>query len=553
MLVALNLRDFVIVDALEINFEPGLTVLTGETGAGKSILVDALSLAVGDRADVGVVREGAPRAEISALFDIARLPALQTWLTELAFDDDNQCMLRRIIDSTGRSRCFINGRTATVQQLREAGEFLIDLHGQHAHQSLLKPAMQRELLDAYADSSDLAQHVACIFRQYRQLYEHANALQQHQERSHAESEQLSWQIQELQALRFDPVQWDALQLQHARLSNTAELASGASSAMAGLSENDPSILSLLHTVQAAIQPLLSMDQSLQPVLGLLESARAELHEAHHALRQYTERLDTDPAYLAEAEQRISQVMAMARKYHVRPEQLPVCLQSAEQSLAELGGSVGISQLMSEAADTHQRWQQLAQQLSHAREHAAQQLSTAVSHTMQKLALAGGHFTVSLTPLSEGGAHGLEHVEFLVAPHAGASAKSLQKVASGGELSRISLALQTAMLSVASVPVLIFDEVDVGIGGGVAEQVGRMLHDLSDHHQVICITHLPQVAAQGMHHLQVSKTLTDTGVVSRIQHLTGAARIDEIARMLGGLTITNTTRQHAREMLGACRT
>ncbi len=522
MLSALSLRDFVIVDALEITFESGLTVLTGETGAGKSILVDALSLALGERADAGVVREGAQRTEISAEFDIDTLDALQAWLAERDYDDEQRCVLRRIIDSGGRSRCYINGRSATVQQLREAGEFLLDLHGQHAHQSLLKPAAQRELLDGYAGAGELAHNVARAFRQYHQLHERVTTLQQRQDSSEAERERLAWQVQELLALHFDPQDWQSMQSQHTRLANSAQLGLGLASALAGLADDEPSVLSLLHNVHNTINQLVAFDTELQPMADLLESARAEISEAHHSLRHYAERLDADPAMLAEIEQRIAQVMALARKYRVRPEQLPECQLQAQQ--------------------------QLAQQLSQIRTQAAGQLSAEVSRTMQQLALAGGHFAISLTPSAEGGAHGLEQVEFLVAAHEGMTARPLQRVASGGELSRISLALQTAISRVAAVPVLIFDEVDVGIGGGVAEIVGTLLRQLASHRQIICITHLPQVAAQGAHHLQVSKIRTDQGVTSRIQLLTPDERIDELARMLGGMTITPTTREHAREML-----
>ncbi len=548
MLRQLALRDFVIVDQLDLTFVTGFTVLTGETGAGKSILIDALALALGERGDAGVVRAGASRAEISADFDAQALPLLQTWLLENELDDDGNCLLRRVIDSNGRSRCFINGRAVSAQQLREAGEWLVDIHGQHAHQSLLKSATQREILDNYGNASELATRVAQHYRHWQKLNDALLVVQQDSGAMAAEREQLDWKIQELSALQFDLADWLALQDEHKRLANAVNLGAGIAFVLDALTESESATFSQLHVVATKLAHLLEYDTSLQAAYDLIDSAGVQLQEASHSLRRYADQLEADPARLAEIEQRIEQVLDTARKYRVKVEALPELLEQAQQRHAELAHSADFATLTVEVASAHAVWQELAQQLSQIRLSTATQLAEIVSTTMQQLALAGGQFAIALTPLETGNAYGLEQVEFLVAPHAGATPKPLAKVASGGELSRISLALQTAISQVAGVPTLIFDEVDVGIGGGVAETVGRLLKGLGASRQVLCITHLPQVAALGEQHLQVSKVQHDNQTLSQIHPLTPAERIDEIARMLGGVTITDTTRQHAREML-----
>ena len=548
MLRQLNLRDFVIVDELELSFESGFTVLTGETGAGKSILVDALALALGERGDAGIVRVGAARAEISAEFDVVGLPSIQGWLTEQELDDENNCLMRRVIDSNGRSRCFINGRAVSAQQLREAGEFLVDIHGQHAHQSLLKAAVQRELLDGYGGVAELARDVAHRYRVWRQVSERLSALRRNSSVTAAEREQLLWQVEELAALKFDPEAWESLQAEHRRLAYAIQLGEGAGFALEAILEGETNASLLLHNATARLVAMVDYDDALRATAELVESASVQLQEAAHALRQYTDKLDADPARLGEVEQRIGQVLDTARKYRVKSENLPDLLASAQQRLEDIADSADFAAMEAEVAAAHADWLQGARKLSAARTVAASRLAEHVSGAMQQLALSGGRFTIVLTALAEESANGLEQVEFLVSPHQGAVPKALAKVASGGELSRISLALQTAVSQVAGVPTLIFDEVDVGIGGGVAEIVGRLLRDLATSRQILCITHLPQVAAVGEHHLQVSKVLRQDEAFSRIVALAFPDRIDEIARMLGGVTITDTTRQHAREML-----
>ncbi len=550
MLRQLSLRDFVIVDVLDIEFEPGFTVLTGETGAGKSILVDALALALGERGDASVVREGAARADISAGFDCSALPGLQAWLAENALDDEAACLLRRVVDSSGRSRCFINGRSVTTQQLREAGEFLVDIHGQHAHQSLLKTAAQRDLLDSYGGLQALARQVADAYRQWRDLHDRLSALRDNSSELDAERERLQWLVTDVDALQFTLPGWDELQAEHRRLANAASLLEGVGLALDSLSEGEAAAEQQIGAVSARLASLADYDSDLQPTCEMVESAVLQLQEATHGLRRYLDHLEADPARLNEVEARIEQVLDTVRKYRVKAEQLPGLLSSAQTRLGELGATADPAALEQAANAAREQWLAHAAKLSTGRAKAASKLAASVTLSMQQLALAGGAFEIGLTPLAEGNAHGLEQVEFMVAPHAGTAPKALAKVASGGELSRISLALQTAVSQVAGVPTLIFDEVDVGIGGGVAEIVGRLLKNLAGSRQVLCITHLPQVAACGQQHLQVSKAARDGSVVSHITVLDASARVDEIARMLGGVTITETTRKHAAEMLNS---
>lgn len=553
MLLSMQIRDFVLVDALEVEFRSGLTVLTGETGAGKSLLVDALSLVMGGRADAGVIRQGAQRAEIAAWFDTTGLTVLQQWLIEQEMVDSEGngtlCMLRRIIDGHGRSRCYINGCSATVAQLREAGEWLVDLHGQHAHQSLMKLAFQRDMLDAYAGAVELAERVASHHREYADLMSRIEAVDSQRARQESEREHVRWQLDELTALRFDVAEWETLQADHAMLAHVAELQQGTAVALEVLSEREDSVLSSLQMVSTELQRLSLMDERMAEYVVLLASAQAEIDEVAHGVRHYADRLEGDPARLAEIEQRMAQIVSTAKKYREKPEHLAECLQRIQQKWQSFEQAGDVAELRKRADAVYCDWLESVQKLTLARQVAARSLSADVSQMMQQLALTGGRFDVALTPLSDAGGHGAEQVEFLVAPHEGVTAKSLAKTASGGELSRISLALQTVLGQAAAVPVLVFDEVDVGIGGGVAEAVGRLLRALGQQRQVLCITHLPQVAAQGEQHWQVSKRRhADGSVLSQLHDLTREERVEEIARMLGGEVLTDTTRLHAREML-----
>lgn len=550
MLKYLSIRDFVIVESLDLEFSGGFTALTGETGAGKSILIDALQLALGERADAALVRVGCERAEITAEFDIAAQPRLQAWLEEQALQgDEGVLLLRRTLDASGRSRAFINGRSATQQQLREAGACLLDIHGQHAHQSLLKPEAQRALLDSHAGLLPQVAHVAEAFKSWQTLHRRRVQLEQDAGAMAAERELLAYQRRELEALNFTAEDWQAVQADHARLSHAAGLLETAEFGLQVLGEADTACLPQLNTLLARLRAGLAFDPALQDTLTLLDSAQNELQEAVYALRHYRDKLDADPEVLRALEQRVADVMEAARKYRVKPEELPAVLQRIRARLEELGGEADLAVLAQQEQAARDAYLAAAGKLSAARTRAGRELSEAITAAMQTLAMQGGQFAVVLTPLAEGTAHGLESVELQVAANPGSPLRSLAKVASGGELSRISLAIQVAASHAAGVPTLIFDEVDSGIGGRVAEIVGSLLKRLGRRHQVLCVTHLPQVAAQADQQWQVSKTAAAGGVVSHIQRLQGEQRVEEIARMLGGARITDTTRRHAAEMLG----
>lgn len=549
MLRLLAIRDFVIVEKMDLEFGPGFTVLTGETGAGKSILVDALAMVLGERSDPGVVRHGAQRAEIAAEFDLADTPGLEAWLAgnELA-GDAGVCLLRRVIDANGRSRALVNGHACTLAQLREAGEFLIDIHGQHVHQSLLRPATQRALLDGYGSLEAQAARVAQHYRHWRELAARLRAVERDAARLESERDEVSFRVRELQALDVGEGEWATLQADHERLAHAASLIEAAQMGVALLADGEPACLSQLAATSARIAQAVDHDPALGEVLDLLESARVEVQEAVYALRHYAERVDLDPARLAEVERRLAAIHDAARKYRVPPEELPDLLARSREQLELLTDGLDPETIRRQEAEARDAYQCAARLLSGARQHWAPLLSEKVTAAMQTLAMAGGWFEVVLTPLEEGGAQGLEEVEFQVSAHAGLPARPLAKVASGGELSRLSLAIQTATSEVANVPTLIFDEVDAGIGGGVAEIVGRLLKALGRQHQVMCVTHLPQVAAAGDVQWRVVKTRTDVGLASAVEVLDGPERVEEIARMLGGVKITATTRSHAEEML-----
>ena len=549
MLKFLSIRDFVIVDSLELDFASGFTALTGETGAGKSILIDALSLALGERGDAGMVRSGCNRAEISAEFDTSNLPDLQSWLRQQELEDDTDgCLLRRVLDANGRTRGFINGRSATLQQMREAGGFLLDIHGQHAHQSLLRADAQRDLLDGYAGLINEADALSLLFRDWQGLHRRRTQLEQNAETVLAERELLLFQRRELETLNFSAHEWIALQADHARLSHATGLLETAQFGVEVLSEADTACLAQLNMLVARVRAGIQFDTALQDTLTMLESAQNELQEAVYALRHYQQKLDADPALLREQERRMAVIVDAARKYRVTPEQLPEAGQRIAARLDELGGDADLAALAQQEAAAREKYLVAAKKLGTARNKAAQKLSLEITAAMQTLAMQGGSFAVPLTPLDEGNAYGLEAVEFQVTTNPGTPLRNMAKVASGGELSRISLAIQVAASQVATVPTLIFDEVDSGIGGRVAEIVGALLKQLGQRHQVMCVTHLPQVAAMADAQWQVSKSVCNDVTLSTISVLKQAERIEEIARMLGGVKITETTRKHAAEML-----
>ena len=549
MLRQLTIRDFVIVDRLELDFAAGFGALTGETGAGKSILIDALALALGERADAGVVRAGCDKAEVAATFDLAALPQVSQWLAANDFDADDELLLRRVVDAGGRSRAYINGSQATVQQLREVGEELVDIHGQHAHQSLLRADAQRALLDGHAGLAGLASEVATAFRAWREAEQVLKAAAAGGEALAREKEQLEWQVQELDGLAFSADEWAELEVEHKRLAHAASLIEGAQFALAVLADGDSACESQVDSVANRLDDLAAYDPALEEVARLVQSAQAELAEAVSSLRRYADRVDLDPARLAEVERRLDAVHGCARKYRVQPEELPGLLAGWQSRLAELNETADLAAMEARVAALQQEFRTRAGKLSAGRKKTAADLAKAVTALMRQLALASGSLEVALVAVPDGAAYGLEQVEFRVSGLAGTDAKPLAKVVSGGELSRISLAIQVVTSRSASVPTLIFDEVDVGIGGGVAEIVGRLLRDLGAERQVLCVTHLPQVAARANWQWQVSKATLDGATLSRIEPLDGEGRVGEIARMLGGVEITDITRRHARELLG----
>ncbi len=549
MLSHLSIRNYLLVESVELDFAPGLTVLTGETGAGKSILVDALALALGDRAEGGVVRQDAPRAEISAEFVIDGLPQLAAWLDEAGFaSDEGTLILRRVIDAGGRSRAFINGSAAPLLQLKEAAEFLLDIHGQHAHHALLRPQTQREVLDAYAGALPQAAAVRDAWHAWQTARQRRLDAESHGQARQIEREGLMLAVEELRALGDDLARWDEIQTEHARLAHVTTLLEGSQALIHGLDEGESAVSSQLGEMSARLDAMQAVDDSLGEIATLLNSAAADIAEAVHALRRYAGHLNLDPERLAELDRLLADMHRLARKHRVQPEALAELIERFQTRLAELAASDDLDALQGKEDAAWAQYQTDAKQLGALRRKAATALSKQVTAAMHELALAGGHLDIVLQPTGEPRAHGLEDVAFMVASHPGLPPGPLGKVASGGELSRISLAIQTALSGVAGVPTLIFDEVDVGIGGSVAEAVGRRLAKLGETRQVLVITHLPQVAARGAQHLRVAKQANGGFISSNIELLDADKRVEEVARMLGGLKITATTRQHAAEML-----
>lgn len=550
MLRTLSISDYVIVERAELEAGAGFTVLTGETGAGKSILFDALELLVGGRADAGVVREGAEKAELSAEFDVPARGPLQEYLAEHGLEGDaGVLILRRSVDRNGRSRSFINGRAATLAQAREAGEWLVDIHGQHAHQSLLRSAAQRGLLDTHAGMGDRVAKCAEAFRAWKRLETlAAEALAQFASRE-AERNDLAERAAELKKLGAAEGEWERVSAEQLRLSHGSSLVAGAQSALEALSESEDASIRQLEAVAGRLRSLSAHDAALEPIADLLDSSAAQATEAARELRSYASKLDLDPAALRAAETRIEALHAAGRRYRVKPEQLPALAESTRARLAELELSGNPDALSREVAAAKDRYQAEARAVSAERKRAAAALSKAVTVEMQRLAMAGGRFAAELRPLENPAAHGMEDVEFLVSSHESLPLRPLAKVASGGELSRISLAIHLVAAKSSPVGTLLFDEIDSGIGGGVAEVVGKSLAKLGRERQVLCVTHLPQVAARGTEQWSVARGGGKGKVRSSVTKLDRSGRIEELARMLGGTSITATTRKHAAEMLG----
>lgn len=552
MLRHLSLKDFVIVPALELEFDAGFAVLTGETGAGKSILIDALQLALGGRGDAGVVREGAAKAEICAEFD---LPLhLRGWLDEAGFDVDDTLLLRRVIDSSGKSRAWINGGAATLTQLRELADHLLDIHGQHAWQGLTRPAAVRELLDAFAglDSAPLARAHAA----WKQAADALHKAQGQQAEAQRERERLAWQIGELDGLAPAEGEWETLNAEHERLSHGQSLLDAARSALDALDEAEPSAQSLTAGALDQLERVLGHDARLLPAVQALRDAQAQLQDASHTLAAYLHKADLDPERLAELDERVSAWLTLARRYRRQPQDLPALLAQWRAELAALDAANDPAQLEAALAAARQAYDAQAQAATRLRREAAPRLAAAVTAAMQQLGMAGGRFDIALQATDGPQSYGAEAAEFLVAGHAGSTPRPLAKVASGGELSRIALAIAVTSSQAAasqSPGTLIFDEIDVGIGGAVAETVGRLMKQLGRERQVLAVTHLPQVAACADRHLVVAKSMQDGATSSSVAPVSGEARVAEIARMLGGERLSSTSLAHAEEMLAASRT
>lgn len=545
----ITLRDFVIVQALELDFSPGFTALTGETGAGKSILLDALQLALGARADAGVVRDGAADADICAQF---QAPAsIGAWLQSQGFKNAATLELRRQIDAQGRSRAWINGKTATATQLRQVGEQLVNIHGQHAWQNLMHADSVRSLLDAYAgiSTAELRQR----WQRWREATAQLGAAQQRQTHIQQERERLQWQIDELEKLAPAADEWEELNTQHTRLAHAQSLLEAAQRALAALGDDATGAERPLAYASNQLQAQAHLEPGFAQIGEVLQSCLAQLDDAQHSLQRYLERADRDPERLAALDERLGLWLQLARRYKHPPQDLPQLLCAWHGQLAALDAAADLPALARAAAQALERYRSAAQAISAQRHSAAAQLAQAITTAMQELGMQGGRFTAQVLPLAEPGAHGLDEVQFLVAGHPGATPRPIGKVASGGELSRISLALAVATSAQGSAGTLIFDEVDAGIGGAVAQTVGQLMQRLGGRRQVLAVTHLPQVAAFAHQHYVVRKQRRKNGTTSQVLTTDAQQREQEIARMLGGQTISATTLAHAREMLAQAQT
>lgn len=547
MLRRLSLRDFVIVSALDVEFEAGFTVLTGETGAGKSILIDALQLALGSRAESGVVREGAARADICVEFDTPA--SLSGWLEDAGFEGGDTLLLRRVVDAQGKSRAWVNGAPATVAQLRQAADHLLDIHGQHAWQSLTRPAAVRELFDAQAGIDTSA-----LMQAWRSWQEAADALSRARAQSDSlaqERERLQWQVAELEKLSPGDQEWDALNAEHKRLANAQSLLEAAQSALQAISEDERAADSLTSQAVDALEEASTLDASLANVVDVLRSAQAQLDDAAHTLKSYLGHNDPNPQRLAELDARLSSWIHLARRFRRPPAELPELLQSWQLQLQALEASTDLEALEAATLKALDVWKARAKQVSALRKKAAPALAASITQAMQQLGMAGGRFDVSLQAVTHESpqSYGQETVEFLVAGHQGSTPRPLAKVASGGELSRLALAIAvtTARGRTQSVPALIFDEIDAGVGGTVADTVGRLMKELGRSAQVFAVTHLAQVAACADSHFVVTKSSKGGVTTSDVAAVSGEARVAEIARMLGGERLSGQA--HAQTLLG----
>ena len=560
MLRRLSLKDFVIVDALELEFGAGFSVLTGETGAGKSILIDALQLALGARAEGGVVREGCARSEIAAEFDSPG--SLAGWLDEAGFAVDETLLLRRVVDAQGKSRAFVNGSAATLTQLREVADHLIDIHGQHAWQSLTRPAAVRALLDEQAGID--AAPVATAYAAWAQATAALASARARQGELDTERERLAWQLAEVERLAPSDDEWQAITAEHGRLSHAQALMTGSQQALDDISEGELNALKIVSRAASALREVADYDAALAPVIEALDGAELQLQDAAHSLSSYLNRAELDPQRLSELDDRMSAWMSLARRFRRSPEDLAALWGEWKTALAALDAAADLAGLQKRVDDALARWRTEAKRMSARRAAAAPLMAGRITEAMQQLGMAGGRFEVALVPQDAPQSYGAETVEFLVAGHAGSTPRPLAKVASGGELSRLALAIAVtaAQSSVGateadaasvraestSAGTLIFDEIDAGVGGTVADSVGRLMKRLGRHVQVMAVTHLPQVAACGDHHFVVAKRSIGGNTTSQVTPLAGEARVAEVARMLGGERSSGTSLAHAQELI-----
>ena len=541
---AMGLRDFVIVRSLDLEFSSGLSVLTGETGAGKSILIDALQLALGARAEASVVREGATRCEISAEFDTSA--PVQQWLSEAGFDASDSLLLKRTIDAQGKSRAWINGSAATATQLREVGDCLVDIHGQHAWQSLTRPDAVRGLLDAYSGIDTKA--LAALWQEWRASQLALEQAKLAQSNLVQERERLEWQISELEKLNPLPDEWETLNADHTRLSHAQTLLDAAQHALRELDTDDQGALAQLAKAQNLLADQAAVEPEFQNLADVLASSLAQTSDAAHSLQAWLRRTDLDPQRLQSLDERMGLWMSLARRYKRQPAELAALLQSWRHELKRLEQASDLAALEKALALAGQAYQAEARRISQMRQRGAPKLAKAITQAMQGLGMQGGSFEVTLNKLPQGQSSGLEEVVFLVAGHAGSTPRPVGKVASGGELSRIALAIAVTTSALGQAQTLIFDEVDAGVGGAGAETVGRLMQQLGADRQVLAVTHLPQVAACAHHHWVVTKRSDKSGSFSELQAVTDNDRVQEIARMLGGDKRSATSLAHAQEML-----
>ena len=551
MLLSLTIQHFALIERLTLDWQKGMTVLTGETGAGKSILIDALGLSLGDRADSGVIREGAEQADISATFRLGKKSEAKIWLTEQAIECEDEVILRRVINKDGRSRAFINGSPATLTQLRDLGALLVEIHGQHEHQRLLLPNHQRDIVDLFGQHEELVEQVRQAFRQWQKLKNEWHSLQGDEGDRSARVDLLRFQTTELRNAGVENCLVSELESRHTRAAHGAEMRVLAEQIGLALDDDENGASARLAFALEKMQRLTHLDPSLSATQSSLIDLQATLFDLAHDMHAYAERIDIDEENLAELERQITLLHSLARKHRVDMAALPEHLHSLQEQLDALDNSSERVQALEKALEAAQKhWQSVADKLSAARQKTAKKLAEAVQDYMAKLGMKGGKFVVELTARADHTpfADGNEKMDFLVSANAGQSVKPLAKVASGGELSRISLAIQVLVSLGSDTPCMVFDEVDVGVGGATAETVGRLLRKLAKSAQVLCVTHQPQVASLGHQHYKVSKASKAKVTSTAIEVLSDDARVDEIARMVGGVTITDTTRQHAKEML-----